>query len=257
MAVILYEDTRAGLLGAIEFDVVSSENHDVSATATEHPVEKGAPISDHVRPNLIKISLEGVITNAPLIDAVIGSGQPGFPLQIRGIQTPVILIGSTKTQLTRATVRGGYTAPYKVNGFRTIHTPIETTPSTWGDVPFQVGGRSLQFPNTQDRVNAAYEILSGICQAGSLVTLSTKLKEYPEMVILSVKAPRTPEDCLAFQLEFQEARFVYTEEVDIVKRKAPAEKRAQATEEKGTTPVVDDFAEEENLPESVAYGVKN
>ena len=50
----------------LEFDAVITEGHEVTATLTEHPVERGADLSDHKRPGPRMLRLEGLVTNTPL-----------------------------------------------------------------------------------------------------------------------------------------------------------------------------------------------
>jgi len=58
-----------GILG-LEFDVVPSETHNRAWTVTDNPVERGAPISDHIDPRPATLTLEGIVTNAPIgVDA--------------------------------------------------------------------------------------------------------------------------------------------------------------------------------------------
>ena len=53
--------------GALEIDAASMLGFESSAEVTEHPVETGAAVADHVRPLNGTITLEGVITNAPIV----------------------------------------------------------------------------------------------------------------------------------------------------------------------------------------------
>lgn len=50
----------------VELDASVNETHSWSATVTEHPVEAGENISDHVRVNAVKLKISGVISNTPL-----------------------------------------------------------------------------------------------------------------------------------------------------------------------------------------------
>lgn len=43
-------------------DGTISEGYDTEATATEHPIEEGADITDHVRPSLKRLTLEVIVT---------------------------------------------------------------------------------------------------------------------------------------------------------------------------------------------------
>jgi len=63
---LLEYQSADGYLG-IELDAVEKEGLEESAEVTEHAVEQGVNIVDHVRRNAGTISLEGVVTNAPII----------------------------------------------------------------------------------------------------------------------------------------------------------------------------------------------
>lgn len=52
-------------IGTIWIDVSISEQHSLSATVTEHPVEVGANIVDNIRPQPRKVQIEGFVTNHP------------------------------------------------------------------------------------------------------------------------------------------------------------------------------------------------
>jgi hypothetical protein len=55
--------------GQFNFDAVLNEHHDIESTVTEHAVEEGVNIVDHVRPNPIQIRIRGFITNTPVASA--------------------------------------------------------------------------------------------------------------------------------------------------------------------------------------------
>lgn len=50
----------------LEFDAVTRETHDASATLTEKAVESGAPITDHKIRNQRAISIEAIVSNTPI-----------------------------------------------------------------------------------------------------------------------------------------------------------------------------------------------
>lgn len=54
-----------GRLNVIDFDADMGEDHAVSVTITEHPVESGSNVIDHVRPNADTLSLSIFISNTP------------------------------------------------------------------------------------------------------------------------------------------------------------------------------------------------
>jgi hypothetical protein len=57
---------KAENLEAIVMDAVINETHTLTNTITEHPVEKGGDISDHIRPEPDEITMQCVISNTPL-----------------------------------------------------------------------------------------------------------------------------------------------------------------------------------------------
>lgn len=53
-------------LESIVMDVVEDENHDLSNTLTDHPVEDGADVTDHIRPEPDVVTQRCFISNTPL-----------------------------------------------------------------------------------------------------------------------------------------------------------------------------------------------
>lgn len=53
---------------AVTLDAATTQGFEVTAEPTEHAVERGADVSDHVKPGPRTFTLEGVITNAPMVD---------------------------------------------------------------------------------------------------------------------------------------------------------------------------------------------
>jgi len=50
------------------FDAVLTEQAEHTVTATEHNVEEGADIADHIRPGLDRFTLEVIVSNTPVTD---------------------------------------------------------------------------------------------------------------------------------------------------------------------------------------------
>jgi len=53
-------------IGEVTVDASISEGHYVSADVSDHPVERGSDITDHVRKRNPSLSIEAIITNTPL-----------------------------------------------------------------------------------------------------------------------------------------------------------------------------------------------
>ena len=52
--------------GSIEFDASITETHDSENDITQFPVEVGADITDHIRPQPERITINGIVTNTPI-----------------------------------------------------------------------------------------------------------------------------------------------------------------------------------------------
>lgn len=89
MAFRLEWDTPNGAVEAIELDCAPHITWEGTAEIAEHAVERGSNVADHVRPNNPSITVEGIVSNAPLFQpstqmlGITGSVQP-VALQIGG-----------------------------------------------------------------------------------------------------------------------------------------------------------------------------
>jgi hypothetical protein len=68
MTTSLVFERAAGQLEQIDLDVCERQGHEKSATVTERAVERGAAITDHVRPNANTLTLDGWISNTPITE---------------------------------------------------------------------------------------------------------------------------------------------------------------------------------------------
>lgn len=59
--------TTSGAVEAIELDAEVRSTWEGTAEIAEHAVEQGSHIADHVRPNNATITVEGMITNTPIV----------------------------------------------------------------------------------------------------------------------------------------------------------------------------------------------
>lgn len=65
---LIYQRTP-GRIGALELDATLTETHSAENEVTEHPVETGVNIADHIRPKPKTLTLRGIISNAPITRA--------------------------------------------------------------------------------------------------------------------------------------------------------------------------------------------
>ncbi len=65
-AVSMLFTEKGVIVGELSIDAVIEEIHTLSAKATEHPIEDGCNIADHIEHQPRALSLEGIISNTPL-----------------------------------------------------------------------------------------------------------------------------------------------------------------------------------------------
>lgn len=51
----------------LDLDVVERDGYEVTAEVTDHAVERGANVADHVRPGNDTFTIEGMVTNQPIV----------------------------------------------------------------------------------------------------------------------------------------------------------------------------------------------
>ena len=107
--------TGPTMIGDIAIDCTVTETHTSTATVTEHPVESGSNITDHIRPEPVQLSVNGIITNTP-----IGAQQTQRVISAGGLSV-------TTTQLEAAPNTLGYaqTVWRKLDALRIAARPIK------------------------------------------------------------------------------------------------------------------------------------
>ncbi len=150
------------LPGLLIFDAVTQEEHGGESLITSHPVETGADVTDHSRPQPRTVSLVGVVSNRPIV-----------PLYVQGLYT-------TRAEDAHLTVEG------------------------WR-------------------------------QTGTLLTLSTSLETYENMMIRSVSVPRSSSmgNVVQMAIDFQE---IFTASTELVAAPVTTTTRAQPRKATATKP---------------------
>ncbi len=82
---------------SLTFDATVREAPESTATITEHPIEEGADISDHVRKDLDRISLQVVVSDTPIVNPA--DHNDGSQGSIQSVQ-----LSGQEGELTRAQV---------------------------------------------------------------------------------------------------------------------------------------------------------
>lgn len=215
---ILYE--RDGNLLFVDFDATVKELHASSAIATEHYVEDGVALTDHVRPERDRLSAEAHVTNTPI-------------RTISGAEDGAVSAFQVTTQAT------GFDRLAKVK--RNGQVDQATRESSDNDFNANV----LQWPSEFDRVTDVYTVLRDLMVEGIELTILTSLRQYDSMVLVDMGAPRDGGDnsnAIMFSLEFVEVRKAQTETVDSPE---PLETRAERRRRRGAQATEEPEAEED------------
>jgi hypothetical protein len=215
-------DPFAGPSQIIWFDATNVEGHGLSAEVTEHPVEDGPDITDHIRPQQDTFTMTAFVTNHPhhTVDQILAK-LPRQANLVWGAQE-----GSIKPLSIQYT-----TAPFVPglsNAINAVGNALASGQGIQGQKTFIT--QTLQFDNQFDNVSEVYEALKALKDDATLVEVVTSIRSYENMIVKDVKMERDSQtgDGARFVIEFKEIRVVTTATVP-----APKEVSAQAKVDKG------------------------
>lgn len=189
------------------FDVVFSETHNASSTVTEHPVEMGADVTDHVRPNVDRVMIEGFISNAPIYS---DRGQRfQVPLDIATYTPPISL--NPVAALTNAV--GG-----------AIQNLLSPAKPAVADI--------MGIPNAADFVNETYAVLDDLRKTATLVDVYSPNWTHLGMIIEEFEMTKDQNDGTGatFKISLRQIITVQTTLTDVP---VPAVARAAEQKAKG------------------------
>ena len=185
----------AGVTNALRFDAVTTETHTFANQVTEQPVERGANVVDHVRPSPDSLTLDVVVSNAP-VDAA--------PLRLGGAQRGDIY--PTQLSIPSSNPPAPYTPGY---AFSTIGATIDALVAQVSQPPTI---QTLRFFNEFDAVSEVYATIKQLRDSGQLINVITPLNNFDNMVITNVTVPRDVSngDALLMTIDFRQVRIVET-----------------------------------------------
>ncbi len=236
-AVVSYVDPESQQFYVLDFDIVTSEEHDVSASVTTHPVQEGANITDHVRPDLKRLNLKVRVSDSPINNVTTGVS----PRPLLGTRASVVLEGLASKQETTFQVTGGYPPLTLPNGVPFVSGL--SVPTLGGQRPFveprvtpgsqtyaltTVNWPYLKFPESMARVKTVWQVLQFLCLDGIPVEVNSDLNHYPRMLITQLGAPRDGTTGQEISRSLQELRTARTSRTNLsIKAAKPKEKRAE------------------------------
>lgn len=209
---------------SLVLDVAISEQHRSSATATEHPVEQGVNITDHIRPEADELTLEGFVSNTPIrqpdsnMDGVTGSKEAVdlFEPALAEFQANRHSVGDHKNN-------AGLGRPAGPRRTATV----------------------LTFSGLFDRARSVYDELRAICASGTLVRVVTSLREYDSLAILGIEVDRDAGSANALPVSIT-LRRIHVVQTQTIAAPLPREPRAHRRENAGNQPTSDAAAVNES-----------
>lgn len=289
MAYLHYEDP-SGKNIAIAFDATMREQHSSSSLITEHAVEDGANISDHMRPENDRLTLDIVVSNTPIrtkkfndanpelsdMEGSVGSfvaanlfvsrpkrRLPGNPKLINP-GTPKRSIKDLAPGATAAGViagnAGGPIAGIAVTGAVSVNV-IPGTKAQWEAQPYKpsedpegLDVRVLQFSTPFDRVKAVHNALLKLKNERITFTVVTSLRTYQDMGMESLSINRSADIGDAFEgtMELRQVRIVNSETVEIT---TPLETRGEKKRKRGNQPTTEPDEAQTEKDQSILAGI--
>ena len=183
----------------IVIDATVSETVNLEADVTDHPVEDGPDINDHIRPKPVMVEIEGIVSETPLTLA----------MDLNKMTT------STKDALTSTARSFGGGIGSQV-GTR-IANQFNSSAGALGGI----AGASL-FQSDANPAKAARDKLEAMLTGKVIFRLQTKFKIYDNMAITRLSFPRTNETgkALRFAMSCKQVNIVQSETVAAIARSA-------------------------------------
>jgi hypothetical protein len=192
--------------GFAAFDLLESETHTETCKATEHNVEDGSPVTDHVVIESSMLSLSLGVTNTP-------TGPD--PDKGRGATMPIEIDLPTWQAGFDGTPGAQFRALSQLNG---------------GPVPQTATVHPLVFVPSFDRISETEQILLDIKNGAKLCGCVTSSRTYDNMVIERAELRRDKPGMGMFSIDMRQIRFVKTASVQAPQ---PLEPRGQPMKKAG------------------------
>lgn len=189
MTAFIVPDDDSGRI--VTFDVIENELHESVVEVSDHPVEVGVNVSDHVRPLPERLSLTAYTTNTPIAIN---------PFTQRGEHKAIALNVPQWTVPVEPTPGALYRAGLQALG------------SLFGE-PERVA-TVLVYADAFNAIYETFEILQELQTNAVLLQIVTPIKVYEDMILERVAAPRNAGDAgVAFGLDVRQLRVVESGQV--------------------------------------------
>ncbi|QXF35251.1 hypothetical protein CE143_20305 [Photorhabdus luminescens] len=186
-------------VGEFQFDCVTIESHESSLRITENPIESGAAIADHAVLEPKEITITGIM---------VGYEPPQYSKDITGFDSDVIDTFPLPVEIRAQTKQ----AEAMINRYISVADSF-IEQSQRAIAPFLPDYQGLAGDSSQtlDRVGKAYNDLLNLQKKGETITVQTGLKQYENMMIVSISVSQTCDGSAEFSLTLREIFIVETQ----------------------------------------------
>lgn len=212
---------KSGSQKSLYFDVVTSETQTLSTTITEHPVEDGPDVADHMRRDLDAVTLEVFVSNTPVYD-VNNRGGKVVPveLKVEKYEAPLELTPGSVFSAAGGALKKGIAAIGDALGLGLGNGEAKNVATV------------MKFATEFDAISDTLILLRGLRNTSQLVDVMLPSRIYQGMALTNLEVRRdvTSGEGATFVLEFRELRKV---KVALVAAPTPTEPRAKPAQKKG------------------------
>lgn len=229
MSTILAWTDDAGAVTLAEFDIDENETHDLTNVITEHPVEVGSDIADNVRPQLRRFSVQGFVSDSPLLS------NPGV----------VAIASYVDVELQIPDY------PQIISESALIGAAIGAVGSALFGAPKKPKARLLTLSDSKSRKREMFRILEDAQVNAREISVLTSMTTYENMCIEEIVVTREPNsgNGASFNVSLKEIVFVTSEVTDAPE---PAELTGSSKTSSGSQNVSDAAAKKDANNKTVA-----
>lgn len=220
----------------LTIDAAGRVQHSSPNTVTDHPVETGSAVADHIRPEADTVTIDGVISNTPIF-------------------LPGDHVGSARETIEKITKSwSGRSNKTTVHGAQNTIGDVAPVPRLISAIPIG-GGESAQIGRTTpggnvaanvkaftqdfDRAAECYAELLRLRNEGRLARVLTARREYDDMAITSLDVTDEGKtgNALRFSVSFKHVRFGSTKNEPVPEIPRKKVNKGRKTKQEPAVPV--------------------
>lgn len=183
--------------GTFKFDCVDEQNVERTGEIVEHPVEVGAPVSDHYRVQMRRVKLTGFVSQEPVDPSL-------YPDMAGSLQSVEYVLPEYPTPSLAGTLTTAVQDPSSL----IVKSLAKKPPTRFSDYV-------LKYDNPQDILAIVEALFDDLMASATLIDVATRSKYYPQHLIESVVVKRNfgTGTGAAVDLQLKQVRFVSTKAV--------------------------------------------